>query len=96
VAVKCIRAGVEININRFTREIKVWGRLQHEHILPLLGVVYGFGPLPGLVSLWMGTLYEYLDGRRHEENILTRFERFRLVSFNGGSMCKTEFTCLAA
>ncbi|KAG2039308.1 kinase-like domain-containing protein [Suillus americanus] len=60
------------------REIKVWGRLQNEHILPLLGLVHGYGPLPGLVSPWIdsGSLIELLV--RHH-NILTRHERFRLL-----------------
>jgi len=59
--------------------IKMWARFQHEHILPLLGVFYGYGPLPGLVSPWMsnGNLIKFLD--RHH-NALTRYERFRLVS----------------
>ncbi|KAG2359598.1 kinase-like domain-containing protein [Suillus spraguei] len=60
------------------REIKVWGRLQNEHILPLLGLVHGYGPLPGLVSPWIdsGSLIELLVRR---QNILTRHERFRLL-----------------
>lgn len=62
------------------RKIKIWGRLQHEHILPLLGVVHGLGysPLPGLVTPWVdnGTLQNFLSRR---QNTLTRFERFCLV-----------------
>src|SRR6267154_4259131 len=46
---------------RLIREIKIWGRLQNDHILPLLGLVQGHGPLPSLVSPWMdnGTLVEF-------------------------------------
>jgi len=68
--------------DRLIREIKVWGRLQNDHILPLLGLFQGYGPLPGLVSPLMdnGTLVEFLH-RRHDT--LTRCERFRLVGFFG-------------
>ncbi|KAG1745406.1 kinase-like domain-containing protein [Suillus paluster] len=60
------------------QEIKVWGRLQNEHILPLLGIVHGDDPLPGLVSPWInnGSLIELL--KSHHET-LTRHERFRLL-----------------
>ncbi|OJA09361.1 hypothetical protein AZE42_05981 [Rhizopogon vesiculosus] len=59
-------------------KIKIWGRLQHEHILPLLGLFHGCGPLPGLVTPWMynGTLTNIMR-RRH--NTLTRYERFCLL-----------------
>lgn len=61
------------------RKIKLWGRLRNEHILPLLGLCHGYGPLPGLVSPWMenGILSDFLY-KRH--NTLTRYERFRLAS----------------
>jgi hypothetical protein len=64
------------------RKIKVWGRLQNEHILPLLGLCHGYGALPGLVSPWMdnGSLMYFLY-RRHIT--LTRYECFRLVSYFG-------------
>jgi hypothetical protein len=60
------------------RKIKVWARLQNEHILPLLGLCRGYGALPGLVSPWMdnGSLMYFLY-RSHKT--LTRYERFRLV-----------------
>jgi hypothetical protein len=70
------------NGDYFRGKIKVWGRLQHEHILPLLGLSYGYGPLPGLVSPWMdnGTLIDFLY-KRHKT--FTRYERFRLVGYFG-------------
>lgn len=60
------------------RKIKVWARLQNEHVLPLLGLCHGYGALPGLVSPWMdnGSLMYFLY-RRHKA--LMRYERFCLV-----------------
>ncbi|KAG0700572.1 kinase-like domain-containing protein [Suillus ampliporus] len=80
VAVKVIR--VQHDLRNLTvdlrREIKVWGRLQDHHILPLLGLVHGYGPLPALVSPWMdnGNLISFLRGRH---NTLRRRERLRLL-----------------
>jgi len=81
VAVKTIRTFHDIDtrfIKRLRREVKIWARLHHEHILPLLGLVRDFGSVPGLVSPWMdnGTLVSFLQ----LSNALTRYERFRLVS----------------
>jgi len=84
VAVKAIRifglADLTKIIKRLRQEIKVWARLQHEHILPLLGFVRDFtrSHVPSLVSPWMdnGTLVDFLK----RSNALTRYERFRLVS----------------
>src|SRR5882757_10563983 len=65
---------------QFRRKIKVWARLQNEHILPLLGLCHGYGTLPGLVSPWMdnGSLMYFLY-RRYKT--LTRYECFRLVCY---------------
>lgn len=85
MAVKVIRVLQPKNILDLTerydellQEIKVWGRLQNEHILPVLGYVYGHGHLPSLVFPWMenGSLTNFL--REYES--LVRGERFRLVS----------------
>ncbi|KAG1831662.1 kinase-like domain-containing protein [Suillus subalutaceus] len=48
---------------RIRRELKVWLRLKHPTIVPLLGIAYVDPPLPALVSQWMssGTLYIYLE-----------------------------------
>lgn len=84
VAVKVIRVLQPNNILDLTeryeellQEIRVWGRLQNEHILPVLGHVYGHGHLPSLVFPWMenGSLTNFL--REHET--LERGERFRLL-----------------
>lgn len=45
------------------RELKVWLRLKHPTIVPLLGIANVDSPFPALVSQWMpfGTLYSYLE-----------------------------------
>lgn len=84
VAVKVIRVLQPNNALDLTerydellQEIRVWGRLQNEHILPVLGYVYGHGHLPSLVFPWMenGSLTNFL--REHET--LERGERFSLL-----------------
>lgn len=37
-------------MQRIAREIGIWRTLSHTHILPLLGVFWGSGELPGMVS----------------------------------------------
>ncbi|KAG2140928.1 kinase-like domain-containing protein [Suillus bovinus] len=69
VAVKSVRVPqaddtelVNKTSKRIRREAYVWIKLEHENILPLNGVVDGFGILPALVSPWMenGSLDNYL------------------------------------
>ncbi|KAF9232429.1 kinase-like domain-containing protein [Melanogaster broomeanus] len=52
------------------RELGIWRRLEHDNIVPFLGIVHGFGrhDCTSLVSLWMpnGTLQRFLaeqDGK---------------------------------
>ncbi|KAG1831441.1 kinase-like domain-containing protein [Suillus subalutaceus] len=53
---------IECPWQRLYREVAVWIRLRHAHVLTLHGMVSGFGPLPALVSTWMdnGALDGYL------------------------------------
>jgi hypothetical protein len=55
-------------------------QLQHENLLPLLGVSYDFGPLPAMVSPWMhnGSLTTYL---RKNFTELTSERKFQIVSY---------------
>ncbi|KAG9219642.1 hypothetical protein CCMSSC00406_0006036 [Pleurotus cornucopiae] len=50
---------------RLRREVVIWKELEHKNILPLLGIVRGFGPYVSMVCPWMakGSLTQYL-GRR--------------------------------
>lgn len=63
------------------RELKVWLRLKHPTIVPLLGVAFldPQAPLPALVSQWMpsGTLYIYME---KQATILTAPAKVALVS----------------
>ncbi|KAG1778169.1 kinase-like domain-containing protein [Suillus placidus] len=70
VAVKTIRIAdirneeaVQKAKKRLRREVAVWIRLRHAHVLTLNGTVSGFGQLPALVSKWMhnGALEGYLE-----------------------------------
>jgi hypothetical protein len=59
------------------RELKVWLRLKHPTIVPLLGIANVDSPFPALISQWMpsGTLYIYLN-----EATLTPSAKVGLVS----------------
>jgi serine/threonine protein kinase len=82
VAVKCFRSShVQDAISdRVKREIKTWARLQNEHIVPLIGLVFGISPFPALVSPWIeqGSLINFLS---NHYKTLTRYEHFCLVSY---------------
>ncbi|KAF9231202.1 kinase-like domain-containing protein, partial [Melanogaster broomeanus] len=54
---------------KLCRELKIWGRLRHQNIVPLLGVVSGFGPLSSMVCPWIanGSLTSYL--KRWDERL---------------------------
>ncbi|KAG0708289.1 kinase-like domain-containing protein, partial [Suillus ampliporus] len=66
VAVKVFKIDAGIEKERIKkgiyRELKVWLRLKHTTIVPLLGTANVDSPFPALVSQWMpsGTLYVYL------------------------------------
>ncbi|KAF8840481.1 kinase-like protein [Paxillus ammoniavirescens] len=72
VAVKAVRAHkrdtqhLAAQKKKLNRELKVWAKLRHENIVPLLGVVSGFSVLPSMVSPWFsnGSLSSYLS--KHE------------------------------
>ncbi|KLO08493.1 kinase-like protein [Schizopora paradoxa] len=68
VAVKRLRFHIYRNKNVskiIFRELRVWSKLSHPNILPLLGYVM-FGEYPALVSKWMieGSAREYLGKKR--------------------------------
>ncbi|OJA16106.1 hypothetical protein AZE42_09029, partial [Rhizopogon vesiculosus] len=68
VAVKSMRIDIagDDSKDRITQmllhEYRARKQLQHENLLPLLGLSYEFGPLPAMVSPWMqnGSLTTYL------------------------------------
>lgn len=66
-------------IQRLRREIRVWARLQHGNILPLLGITSDFGPYTSMVCPWMedGDMHNFLQVK---EQTLTLSNRLDLVS----------------
>ncbi|KAG2099883.1 kinase-like domain-containing protein [Suillus discolor] len=86
VAVKTIRALqsdnealMRKNKKRIRRELKVWGRLKHNSILPLWGVAIDFGPYLAMVCPWAdnGTLTGFLE---RQEDVLTLEDKFTLLT----------------
>ncbi|KAF9231203.1 kinase-like domain-containing protein [Melanogaster broomeanus] len=76
-----LRAQVGVNTEalkahrkKLRRELKVWAKLQHRNVVPLLGVVSGFGLLPGMVSPWFnnGSLSSYLARQEAAMNLADR------------------------
>jgi len=63
------------------RELKVWGRLKHDCILPLWGVANNFGPYPAMICPWVknGTLTDFLE---REQDTLSSQDKFTLVSLS--------------
>ncbi|KIM61219.1 hypothetical protein SCLCIDRAFT_909920 [Scleroderma citrinum Foug A] len=56
VAIKIPRAGppcTEANIKKFLEEVYIWSKLDHENILPLLGITLEFDMTVSMVSAWM-------------------------------------------
>ena len=53
------------------RELGIWRRLDHENVVPFLGIAYGFGMhgTMSLVSLWMPneSLQRFLE--KYNENL---------------------------
>ncbi|KAI6028136.1 kinase-like domain-containing protein [Pisolithus marmoratus] len=67
VAVKAIRLQTDDDLipqkaERLCTKVREWMRVKHEAVLPILGFVHGFGPLPSPVSPWLdgGNLTRYL------------------------------------
>jgi hypothetical protein len=71
-----MRSALNVRSQRLRREVAVWIKLRHAHVLALHGTVSGFGPLPALVSTWMqnGALNGYL-----ERTNLTMEQKLKLV-----------------
>ncbi|KAG2140916.1 kinase-like domain-containing protein [Suillus bovinus] len=68
VAVKTIRVQADVKdrekkSRRLCKEATIWATLEDAHILPLIGLTWGFGPLPALVCPWVenGSLNSYLE-----------------------------------
>jgi serine/threonine protein kinase len=64
---------------RVRRELSIWQRLNHENVVPLLGITSDFGRYMSLVSPWLdhGSLSHYL---RQFQDTLGIIHRLQLVS----------------
>ncbi|KAJ7191639.1 TKL/TKL-ccin protein kinase [Mycena pura] len=84
VAIKVLRsrlddARVENKMKkRLARELSVWKRLEHKHVLRLLGTVAGFGPYASMVCPWLeqGSVSKYMERRG---DILSMTDRLQLL-----------------
>ncbi|KAG8213796.1 kinase-like domain-containing protein [Butyriboletus roseoflavus] len=89
VAVKAVKIDTNKDLGsqekKLRRELRVWGRLRHRNVVPLLGVVSGFGPLPSMVSPWFcnGSLSQYLAHRW----MLSLSEKHRLLKDITAGLC---------
>ncbi|KAG1893554.1 kinase-like domain-containing protein [Suillus fuscotomentosus] len=76
VAVKAIRIQADVkDRDKKSREAQTWATLKDVHILPLIGLTWGFGPLPALVCPWVenGLLHSYLELKHDDLSLGLRF-----------------------
>ncbi|KAJ7166663.1 TKL/TKL-ccin protein kinase [Mycena filopes] len=84
VAVKVLRSRLddpqmEAKMNkRLARELSVWKRLDHKHVLKLLGTVSDFGPYDSMVCPWLeqGSVSKFMERRG---DILSMTDRLQLL-----------------
>ncbi|KAG2046745.1 kinase-like protein [Suillus hirtellus] len=84
VAVKTLRMHSNGRKENVHRELAIWMRLNHENIVPLLGIASGFGPdnSISMVSVWFtnGTLTSYLARQRETLHHRQRLELLRDIA----------------
>ncbi|KAJ7715264.1 TKL/TKL-ccin protein kinase [Mycena metata] len=63
---------------RLAHEVSVWKRLDHKHVLKLLGTVSDFGPYDSMVCPWLeqGSVSKYMERRG---DILSMTDRLQLL-----------------
>ncbi|KAJ7743310.1 kinase-like protein [Mycena metata] len=63
---------------RLAHEVSVWKRLDHKHILKLLGTVSDFGPYDSMVCPWLeqGSVSKYMERRG---DLLSMADRLQLL-----------------
>ncbi|CAK5271870.1 unnamed protein product [Mycena citricolor] len=84
VAIKVLRSRLddpdtEIKMSkRLSRELAVWKRLNHKHVLKLWGTVSDFGPYKSMVCPWLeqGSVSKYMERRG---DILSMADRLQLL-----------------
>lgn len=84
VAVKTLRMHSNGRKENVHRELAIWMRLNHENVVPLLGIASGFGPdnSISMVSIWFtnGTLTSYLVRQRETLHHRQRLELLRDIA----------------
>ncbi|KDQ09707.1 hypothetical protein BOTBODRAFT_520527 [Botryobasidium botryosum FD-172 SS1] len=72
VAMKALRSHLSVDVaaRRLEREVKVWRRLKHKHILPFIGL-YIEGPVTYMVSPWKhnGGALEYVQQNPNADSL---------------------------
>ncbi|KAG2341955.1 kinase-like protein [Suillus weaverae] len=70
---------IKKNSKRVRRELKIWGRLKHNSILPLWGVATDFGPYLAMICPWVdnGALTGFLE---RQEDTLSSEHKFALLT----------------
>ncbi|KAG1777031.1 kinase-like domain-containing protein [Suillus placidus] len=88
----------EVAVKAMRRELRLWFRLRHLNIVPLLGIAHVESPWPALVYPWMpsGTLYIYLEKQATTLSASTKIGLVKGVAdglyyHNSGNPCLTGF-----
>ena len=67
------------------RELGIWRRLEHDNIVPFLGIAYGFGMdgTMSLVSLWMPneSIHKFLVKYGDDLGVVHRLQFVRPLNF---------------
>jgi serine/threonine protein kinase len=68
-----------VTYQEFLHEFRIFAKVKHPNILPLLGFTLSDNQKPGIVTPWMsgGNLHQYLERHRHR---LTIDKKLRIVS----------------
>ncbi|KAF9229867.1 hypothetical protein BU15DRAFT_69681, partial [Melanogaster broomeanus] len=88
---------LDAQYKKLRRELKVWAGLQHISVVPLLGVVSGFGLLPAMVSPWFKN--GSLSGHLARDKAMDISDKQRLLAWtidnvlidDNGRACLTDF-----
>jgi len=63
-------------LQKVLREAHVWSKLDHENVLPLLGITTAFDHTVSMVSLWMeaGNAFDYVQNKDIDPRPLVCFD----------------------
>ena len=74
---------------RLNRELDIWKRLKHDHIVPLYGIVHGWGRYASMVSPWIerGNASQFFQDRDLFNSIPARLKLVSLCELHIFSCC---------